>query len=492
MKKFSALLLAIVMMFSVCSCEIGKKNDPSDGLDPSPADGNKVVMETENFSVTLAEIDYIFLDTFNSMLYNYYASFGESYADYLSYYTGLDITKALKDQTMLDGSGTFFDYYINVAKEKASDILIFCEYATENGLALDNEDTKYIDDLISTYVSQAKENGCTLAELFTDTMNFITEDVIRSYSEKNILAGKGFDLLNKDYNFTDEEIDKEFSDNIKKYGYINYLTYSFKEDEKTGVTADGASEYANALSSVSSADEFIKYCENYHNEVLYKDAESKPAFAKKDLENTRVRSTEDVDYLKKLFDAKVGDAFTVEEEKDGKKVCNVYMLTVAPCEMPYNKVDVRHIYLNPSSYESNDDCRKAAEDILALYKQDPTEENFAALAEKYSEDKYTDDNGETKLTSEGGLLKAVDYNETAKDFENWIFDSARKAGDTDIVLSTAGYHIIYFSAFADEVRPGHSNAQNALLNARYLKDHNSLVDKYEIKEDDDGMSILNY
>jgi len=37
-----------------------------------------------------------------------------------------------------------------------------------------------------------------------------------------------------------------------------------------------------------------------------------------------------------------------------------------------------------------------------------------------------------------------------KAFENWCFDAARKAGDTGIVESDYGYHVMYFIQKNDE------------------------------------------
>ena len=37
-----------------------------------------------------------------------------------------------------------------------------------------------------------------------------------------------------------------------------------------------------------------------------------------------------------------------------------------------------------------------------------------------------------------------------KAFENWCFDAARKAGDTGIVESDYGYHVMFFSQKNDE------------------------------------------
>ena len=36
------------------------------------------------------------------------------------------------------------------------------------------------------------------------------------------------------------------------------------------------------------------------------------------------------------------------------------------------------------------------------------------------------------------------------EFEDWCFDPARKVGDCEIIATTYGYHVMYFSGVAEE------------------------------------------
>lgn len=492
MKKIIAVFLMITVLFSVCSCEIGKKDGTGNQASEKNFDGTAVIASTDNFSFSFAEFDYIFCDSYNTTLYNYYNAFQDDYADYILAYTGLDISKSLKSQTMNDGSGTFFDYYVNVAVEKATDILIFCEYAKANSIELGKDENDYIDGVVNTYVEQAKSNSCTVGDLFEDSMGLITEEVIRSYCEKNTLAGLGYTHLKNTYSFTDDEIDTEFKSNLKAYSYIEYLVYSFKADENAGISAENAKSYAEGLKNTSSTEDFLSYCKNYHDNVLYGSIDSQPEFSSEDILKKRVSYKDGTDYLDNLFEASEGDTFLTESTDDGITTYNVYMLAKEPAETPYNKVNVRHILFKPSNYESNDACKKAAEAVYALYKQNPTEDNFSSLANKYSEDTYTADDGTVKITDEGGLIEDIGYDETDKDFENWALNSSRKVGDTDIILSSVGYHIMYFSAFGEEKNPGHEAAENALTEAQYKKDHDKLISDYKITADTDYLQNLDY
>ena len=101
--------------------------------------------------------------------------------------------------------------------------------------------------------------------------------------------------------------------------------------------------------------------------------------------------------------------------------------------------DVRHILV---SYEDDSDAAKdaaknAAQSILDEWqKGDQTEASFAALAKENTADADYQENG--------GLCEAVYPGQMMAPIEAWCFDEARMAGDTGIVQSEYGYHVMYF------------------------------------------------
>lgn len=112
--------------------------------------------------------------------------------------------------------------------------------------------------------------------------------------------------------------------------------------------------------------------------------------------------------------------------------------------------DVRHILVCPKggttdengvttySDEEWDACLAEAEKILDEWKAgDATEESFAALVPTYTEDPGS--------STTGGLY--TDINPTSsyvENFLNWTVDMTRQPGDTGIVKTEYGYHIMYF------------------------------------------------
>ena len=87
--------------------------------------------------------------------------------------------------------------------------------------------------------------------------------------------------------------------------------------------------------------------------------------------------------------------------------------------------------------KAKEDAKAEAERIYEEWKGgEATEDSFAALAEEYTED--------TGSAENGGLYEAVAPGDMVQEFNDWIFDPARKPGDTGIVETSYGYHIMYF------------------------------------------------
>lgn len=117
-------------------------------------------------------------------------------------------------------------------------------------------------------------------------------------------------------------------------------------------------------------------------------------------------------------------------------------------------VDVRHILVHidtivaemeetvDSTTEITDAhweaCRAAAQKIYDEFLNgDKSETLFGELANKHSDDQGG------KVTN-GGIYTFVKKGEMVAEFDAWCFDEARKPGDTGLVKTKFGYHVMYF------------------------------------------------
>ncbi len=114
-------------------------------------------------------------------------------------------------------------------------------------------------------------------------------------------------------------------------------------------------------------------------------------------------------------------------------------------------VDVRHILITPESTPvdgsetgettiSDDAWASAQENAQALLDQylagDQTEDSFATLANENSQDPGSNTNG--------GLYTGVTEGQMVQAFSDWCFDASRQVGDTGIVQTSYGYHVMLY------------------------------------------------
>lgn len=109
--------------------------------------------------------------------------------------------------------------------------------------------------------------------------------------------------------------------------------------------------------------------------------------------------------------------------------------------------NVRHILISPTGDEADgsyteedwEKWRATAQSLLDQFLAgDATEENFAALAKEKSTD--------TGSASNGGLYSNLSKDASfVKEFKEWYLDESRKPGDTGVIRTEYGYHVMYFS-----------------------------------------------
>lgn len=159
-------------------------------------------------------------------------------------------------------------------------------------------------------------------------------------------------------------------------------------------------------------------------------------------------------------------------------------------------IDVRHILIAPTggTYNSetytteytDEEWAAALAQAEAVYQEwkdgEATAESFGALAAEHT----ADSNG-----SSGGLYEDVYPGQMLPTFNDWCFDVSRQPGDTDIVKTDYGYHIMYFVEASEETY-WHETVLEAYMNDwtnTYMDDLLADVD-YDIAYDQIVLSVL--
>lgn len=455
MKRFLSLILAGIMLISLVAC---KKEDTetietTEGAQETNPDASAVIFESDNYTVTVAEFQYF--------LAKVYDDFAAQYGDMINYI--LDTSKPLRDQSCpVDQSGemTWFDYVADGAVTTVESYILLAEEAHDVGFELSDEDISLIEEEIAALDTRAVEAGYESVEEYIRTFygSFATKESLRECFTLSYLANAYRAEKYNGYTYTDEDYLAYAEANPASCYYADFMymriTADIAEDatdaEKAAEwdkTKQTAIDFNNAVSSkdtflaqteaymrsvstmVDSEDE-VNYDTNHYTEEALKEAVN-------GVETIGVQystGAANVDWI--FADGRIAGEQTVIEDEENYTCEIIYMLKpMYLAEKP--TVDVRHILITP---DTEGDDYKALAKATSIYEEwlegEATEETFAELAVEHTED--------TGSLTTGGLYQAVVPGQMVTEFNDWCFDESRKTGDTEIVATDYGYHIMYF------------------------------------------------
>ena len=411
-----------------------------------------VAMTIDEHEISSAELNYYYIDAVNQFYQNY-----GSYASVL----GLDMSKPLDEQEVSEGY-TWADDFMASATQNAASIYALNDEAKANGFALTEEDIASIDsDMTMMEFYASYSYGYSDLETYLKAMygSGATVESYRNYYEMSRLA-QNYDAYYTDsLTYTDADLRAAEAEDYNLYSSYSYNTYYQSVSDFHG---EEATEEEIALAQELAENEVNKLTEGEYASIADFDA----AIAALDVNEGETTASSSYDnirgssisatYNEWVTDSsrKAGDvtsfANTSTDSEGNETVSGYYVVyLVGSNTNEFALADVRHILVAPEggTYDSTtgtttySDEEMAAAKVVAeeLYAQwqsgEATEESFAALANE----KSADGDGTT-----GGLYEGVYPGQMVTNFNDWCFAEGRKTGDTGIVESEYGYHIMFY------------------------------------------------
>ncbi len=421
----------------------------------------RTAASTANFKITEKGMACALQGTLD-MYKNY---FGE---EYLASNYGLDVNAPLKDQASpVEDYETWFDLLISDAKQTLSAQLVLAEAAHAAGFEMSDADR------------QEMENAVAAIDISTYGYG-VTEEDLREAMELEYYSSAYYDAKMAEP-VDDDEVEAYAAaagNTYKTCGVMGFSSIYDTEDDGSGdmMLQSDAEAWADKFAACKTPEELRKKAKEYlEKEMEYSDEDAEATVST--IENPKFAYSEGNELCEWAFGgAKVNETYTIEE--DGAYY--VYMLTSEPVRDNSKTVNVRHILfsLDPASGEESrtmDECRQLAEDCLEEWKNgEATEDSFAALATE-----KTDDTGSA---STGGLYENVFVGQMVAPFEEWCFDESREPGDTGIVESDYGVHVMYFISDGDP--SWKIDASSDLKSERYTEWYDEQVALYPVTFDD--------
>ncbi len=411
----------------------------------------KTVMESENFEITAGMMSYYIYDQ-NRAFAKYY---GSTIADVY------DSNKPLKKQDY-SSEKTFFQYFADTAYNNALSYLYCCEAAKENGYDLSDATKQALKD--RAYALDPDEYGRGLKH----------EDIYNALY-LSVLAAEYSSKLYNDIGPGTDEIEEYYSENpvyCQNAGYLMY-SVSYAKDDKAAM--EKAKEAADKIALSENEDEFKQAVLSYLTDGKVTELSKADSATQKVINGMKY---DGVSYANNelgiwLFKkAEVGQTRIVQDTTSN--CYYVYMLTTAPYLDTQKTVDVRHILVSFGDFESKEAAKAEAERIYDLFKNgNGTEEEFAVLASRYSTDEGS--------FAVGGLYERIQKGEMVAEYDDWCFDESRKYGDTGIVATSFGYHIMFFCK--DNLLKWQSDYFTSTADAASKEKLNEMQYAYEVSKD---------
>ena len=423
--------------------------------------------------VSAAELNHYYIDSVNNFL--------TQAGDMVSLF-GLDTTKALDEQFYSEADElTWADYFLDQATASAQNMYAVYNAAKAEGYTLSEDAKASIDSTVENMGMYAAMYGFGSTDAYITAMygEGCNEKTFREYAEVQMIAQEYAVAKNESLTYDDAAIRAEdekdpaaYSNFTYNYAYLaaskfyqggtknedGTTTYSDEEMEAGRAAAEAA---ANSLMTATNIAEL--------------DAAYAALEINAEVENAKSTRQEKVQYANvtaairewvTAADRKAGDIALIPSEytshnhadgeectgdNDTKSVSGYYVVLFEGKDDNLTElVNVRHILVSYEggttdettgtttySDEEKAKAKTAAEEILAAFEAgEKTEEAFAALATEKTTDPGSKENG--------GLYENVYPGQMVTAFNDWCFDAARATGDTAIVETGYGCHVMYF------------------------------------------------
>ncbi|MBQ2061326.1 MAG: peptidylprolyl isomerase [Oscillospiraceae bacterium] len=424
----------------------------------APAKQSKTTAVTiDGVDYSAAEVDYYYHNLLNYWLNHQYASYmgisastdraTTNMSDTAKMLTGVD-----NDPTWKDKENVTWDEYLKDASLKTlKQVSKLSAMATEAGYTFTDEMQAELDANLKTIKDTAKSYGVSfntyLKYLFGSK---ITKDAYVKVNKEYAVANAFKDDHANALTYTESDLEAYYQEHKEELDVFSYESIFFNGVPATKKDADGK--------TIEATDE---------EKAAAKTAAKEAA----DAALERFKAGEDLETIAKDYDiatyskqdkashshTNVGEWLSDEKRAEGdvdvvESDPSYYVVLFHSRSRTEDRtIDVRHILFLADTSSLNKDAetyeadvhaikelaKAKAEDALKKWKDgDATQDSFAALAKELSEDPGSKDNG--------GLYEKVYPGQMVTAFNDWCFDESRKTGDTDVVETSYGYHVMYF------------------------------------------------
>lgn len=478
-KRLTALLLVLTLASTLAACK--KENDEnSEALKVM----NTEAVSVGNHKISAAELNYFYMDAIT----DWYKTYGTS--------MGLDINKPLNEQVLNASTNkTWADNFLSIALENIQSTYALYDLAMANGFKLSEAEQNAADSVITEleamieyYVKLYSSYGMTYpyanAAAYLEAIYGVgaTEENYKAYSMVCTIAEAYYNTYADSLKYTGQQLREYEKDKYKNYCSYSFTVYFVSVADYE--SAEAAKAAADLLASGTYADKDA--FDAAIKELPINAGKEKPILSEAfdNLIYTQIAT----DYTEWLSaqGRLPGDMGVIAKESttDGTTTVKGYYVVRFDSATDNNVLmkNFRHILIKfqggtfnantgETTYSKEElaAARFKAEALWVEYRTGSASElRFIDLANKNSDD-----------TVPGGLYENIRPGQLSKPLNDWIFDPLRMPGETAMVESELGWHVLYFVGNAEQTYRDYM-LENDLRNEDLAAWYDALLEKVSV------------
>ena len=470
LKNITVTFVVIMLVVAVAAAAIliGRTVNNSGIIDK-----NTVAAVTGEHELDSIQVNYYLTDTVRNMYQQMESMYGESTSMYLAM-SGFAINDPLNEQIAnMETGETWADHYLKEALEQAKSDYTLYDMAMAEGFKLSEDEQKALNSNTQMLELYAAYSGFASVDKYLKAIYGAGADLksYEAYAEISTIAAAYYNQKSDSLSYNDVAIREKEKDNFEKYSSFSYAVYSvnsadylsggtkdengttnYSEDERAAALK-AAEDIANQLKASTSLEAFNKAIAELE---INKDKKDAASTLNDDVRYTQITESYREwlsDDTRKANDITViaNETTTTDVEGNEQKYTSGYsvVLFIERNDNLRHLANVRHLLIkfeggttdaNGNKTYSAAEMQAAkteAERLLQVWKDgNATEETFIELVKEHSDD---------GSASEGGLFEDIHpESQYVPSFLSWSLDTARKTGDTGVIVSDYGYHVMYY------------------------------------------------
>ncbi|MDI9468820.1 MAG: peptidylprolyl isomerase [Bacillota bacterium] len=380
---------------------------------------------------------------------------------------------------------TWGEYISYQAEQSLKQVIAYEHEARKMGLELTDKDRQEIDDTVAQIRTNYPDDLSFTTYLEARYGRSMTEAKLRGFLERERLANRYVSEQPKSYEIAEADLEAYYEEHPDDYDRFSYREFRLEtpaaeqgasQEDVDRLQAETAAKAEEMLGKITDGDSFAETAKDYANEEEIFEYINLDPTLKKDVSIDKSLPAEVRTWL--LDSARQENDKTLITD-GGTHYILLFEGRQRDETLP---ASVRHILFAAREGEATAADLEAAKALADAALAQITDE---ASMEQVSEEALADHSA-----TEATLYEDVVRGQMVEPFENWLFAPERKVGDTGIVQTVYGYHVMYYVG-QSETPTWAKKIDEILRQERFSEESDALLASYTAEVSGFALRLVN-